>query len=83
MNKLRTGYVVKNNEIIGKISTTEKAGLKEFGYDYCIRNEEFGGYINKFNASLSFSKKSAKEYDQLVDSDTIYHYNYNTNVLEF
>lgn len=81
--KTRTGYVIKNGVVIGKISTTEKAAMHQFGYNYSIRNEEFKGYINRFYATLSFSKKNAKEYEKLVESDTIFHYNYQRNVLEF
>ena len=85
MKNLRKGFVVSNDEVIGSIMTTESAGMKQFATDYMQdgRNGSFKGYIGKFPATLSFSKKNEAKYNKLVDDTKIYHYNYNTNILEY
>lgn len=77
----RTGIVLSlmNGDVIGKIETSEKAGIYEFGH-YTSNSV----IVNAFNARLSFSKASVKKAERANAEyfDTIYHYNIDTDELE-
>ena len=76
---MRKGVVLgrTTGAVIGVINTEENAGTIFVSF-----NENMA---NGFNAELSFSKKNLKKAERfnVEDCDLIYHYNYNTNKLEY
>lgn len=84
----RTGIVLSlmSGEVIGKIETSEKAGIHEFSHytsTNCFTSKK--EMVNSFNARLSFSKSVLARAERQLDFynfDTLYHYNFNTNELE-